>query len=188
MWWYDRLIRTAPFLRIGLALSLAALTSACFQPLYSEQTVAGRPGLVEALRGVDVAQIAAPSGTSEARMAVEIRNALLFDLTGGGAGSQPTHRLTVHMATTRSSVIVDVNTIRPDIENYGINVRYSLMDLRTRQEVFAGNTFSRVSYDIPGQQQRFARARGLRDAENRAGKVIAENIRTRLAAYFASGG
>ncbi len=188
MWWYDRSTRTAPFLRIGLALSLAALTAACFQPLYGEQTVAGRPGLREALRGVDIAQIEAPAGSSEARLAVEIRNALLFDVTGGGPGSQPTHRLTIRMTTTRHNVIVDVNTIRPDIENYGINVRYALIDLRTRQEAFTGNTFARVSYDIPGQQQRFARLRGLRDAENRAAKVIADNIRTRLASYFVSGG
>ena len=50
-----------------------------------------------------------------------------------------------------------------------------------------GQTFARVSYDIPGQEQRFARLRGLRDAENRAAKVIADNVRTRLASYFAAG-
>ena len=50
-----------------------------------------------------------------------------------------------------------------------------------------GQTFARVSYDNPGQQQRFASARGLRDAENRAAKVIAENIRSRLASYFIAG-
>jgi LPS-assembly lipoprotein len=44
-----------------------------------------------------------------------------------------------------------------------------------------------VSYDIPGQEQRFARQRGLRDAENRAAKVIASQIRTRLASYFVAG-
>ena len=50
-----------------------------------------------------------------------------------------------------------------------------------------GQTFARVSYDIPGQQQRFARIRGLRDAENRAAKVIADNIKSRLASYFVAG-
>jgi LPS-assembly lipoprotein len=44
-----------------------------------------------------------------------------------------------------------------------------------------------VSYDVPGQEQRFARLRGLRDAESRAGQVIADNIRSRLASYFAAG-
>jgi LPS-assembly lipoprotein len=52
-----------------------------------------------------------------------------------------------------------------------------------------GTTFSRVTYDIPGQtdMQRFARTRALRDAEDRAGQEIAENIQTRLASFFIAG-
>jgi LPS-assembly lipoprotein len=44
-----------------------------------------------------------------------------------------------------------------------------------------------VSYDIPGAEQRFARIRGLRDAENRAAKQVADHIRNRLASYFVAG-
>ena len=40
---------------------------------------------------------------------------------------------------------------------------------------------------IPGQQQRFAGERGLRDAEDRAAQVIADNIRSRLASFFVAG-
>jgi LPS-assembly lipoprotein len=50
-----------------------------------------------------------------------------------------------------------------------------------------GQAFARVSYDNPGQQQRFANARGQRDAENRAAKVISDSIKSRLASYFAAG-
>jgi LPS-assembly lipoprotein len=99
----------------------------------------------------------------------------------------PTHQLRIRLSSTRLSVIVDVTTARPDIENYGINASYELVDMKTGKSVFRDTTFSRVSYDIPGQQQRFARERGLRDAENRAAKVIAENIRNRLASYFVAG-
>jgi LPS-assembly lipoprotein len=53
--------------------------------------------------------------------------------------------------------------------------------------VVTGTTFARVSYDIPGQEQRYARVRGLRDAELRAAKVVADNIRSRLASYFIAG-
>jgi LPS-assembly lipoprotein len=53
--------------------------------------------------------------------------------------------------------------------------------------VLTGTTFSRVSYDIPGQAQRFARSRALRDAEDRASKVIADNISQRLASFFIAG-
>ena len=50
-----------------------------------------------------------------------------------------------------------------------------------------GGTFARVSSEYPGQQQRFARVRARLDAENRAAKVIAENVRTRVASYFVAG-
>ena len=61
--------------------------------------------------------------------------------------------------------------------NYGINATYTLIELASGKRVLTATTVARVSYDIPGQQQRFARARGLRDAESRAAKVIAEQIK-----------
>lgn len=185
MWWPDR-SRWRVARALG-SLLLAALTTGCFQPLYGERSPTGGTVLRDQLSAVDILQIDAPKGTDEARLAVEIRNALLFDFTGGGAQASPTHRLKITIASTRSSVIVDINTSRPDIENYGINATYSLAEIATGKVVVTGQTFSRVSYDIPGQQQRFARQRGLRDAENRAAKVIAENIRSRLASYFVAG-
>ena len=50
-----------------------------------------------------------------------------------------------------------------------------------------GTTFSRVTYDMPGSYQRFARSRAFRDAEDRACQEIAENIGTRVASYFSAG-
>lgn len=166
---------------------LGALTAGCLQPLYAERTIGGGPAIGAALAAVDVSQIPAPAGSSEARVAVEVRNQLLFDITGGSEPPPKTHRLAIRMTSTRMSVIVDFTTGRPDVENYGINVTFTLTDIKTGQEVMKGQTFSRVSYDIPGQEQRFARERALHDAENRAAKVIADNIRARLASYFVAG-
>jgi hypothetical protein len=145
-WWHDK--RTAPpvshfrsaegagtpapgalrhgrTMRAAAALAIAALAADCFQPLYGEQSPTGGPVLRDQLSAVDVLQIQAPKGSDEARIAVEIRNALPY--------------------------------------------------------------VARVSYDIPGQEQRFARVRGLRGAELRAAKVIADNMRSRLAYYFIAG-
>jgi len=174
-------------MRIAAALLLAALAGGCFQPLYGERSVTGGPVLRDQLSAVEVLQIDAPKGSDEARLAVDIRDALLFDFTGGGYAAPPTHRLKVAISSTRASIIVDVHTSRPDIENYGINATYSLTEIVTGRIVVTGQTFARVSYDIPGQQQRFARQRGLRDAENRAAKVIADNIMARLTSYFVAG-
>jgi len=174
-------------MRAIAALAVAALSGGCFQPLYGEQSAAGGPILRDQLSAVDVQQIMAPKGTDAARIAVELRNALLFDFTGGGYAAPPAHRLKIAIASTRASIIVDVNTSRPDVENYGINATYTLTEIGTGKVVVTGTTFARVSYDIPGQEQRFARVRGLRDAELRAAKVISDNIRSRLASYFIAG-
>jgi hypothetical protein len=118
MWWHDQRSsppgcpadsgeaerRAAPRLsapaqrrlaRATLALMLAALAGGCFQPLYGDQSPTGGPILRDQLSAVDVMQIQAPKGTDEARIAVEIRNALLYDFTGGGYAAPPTHRLKI---------------------------------------------------------------------------------------------
>jgi LPS-assembly lipoprotein len=191
MWWHDGVagsgLRGGMIVRAVAALAIAALAGGCFQPLYADRSVTGGPVLRDQLSAVDVLQIEAPKGTDEARLAVEIRNALLFDFTGGGSPASPTHKLKISMTSTRTSIIVDIQTSRPDIENYGINATYSLTEIATNRVVVTGQTFARVSYDIPGQQQRFARLRGLRDAESRAAKVIADNIMSRLSSYFVAG-
>jgi LPS-assembly lipoprotein len=187
MWWSDRRSAGSRFARLAAALSLAACAGGCFQPLYADRSVDGGPGLRSAMAAVDVKQIESPKGSDEARLAVEVRNALLFGLTGGGPAPRAAYSLTVRMTSTVSDIIVDTTTTRPAIEDYGINATYVLTEIASGKKVVTGQTFARVSYDIPGQEQRFARLRGLRDAESRAAKVIADNIQARLASYFVAG-
>ena len=165
----------------------ACLLAGCFQPLYGDHSIGAGPSIKAALGTVDVSQIPAPSGSPEARIAVDVRNALLFNLNGGSNPPLPAYRLNITMQSTRLTVIVDLSSARPELENYGLNVQYNLLDIKTGRVVFAAQTFARVSYDVPGQEQRFARARGLRDAENRAGQTIADAIKNRVASYFVAG-
>ena len=172
--------------RLLAVAALAALTAGCFQPMYAEHTD-GTPGLREKLMGVDLPPIDKPLASRDERLGVEIRNALAFKLYGNATGMPPTHRLVLKFTTTRSSLIVDPTTALPSSENYGIDAQYNLIELASNKSVMTGTTFSRVSYDIPGQLQRFARARAFRDAEDRAAQEIAENIQTRLASFFYAG-
>jgi LPS-assembly lipoprotein len=173
-------------LRLSLVVGAGALAAGCFQPLYGEHTLDGGPSIKSALSQVEVDQIPAPNSSPEARIAVELRNQLLFGLNGG-TPLPPTHRLSIRITSSRTSIIVDTKTARPDVENYGLNATYTLIDLNTGKAVINDQTFTRVSYDIPGQEQRFARQRALRDAETRAAEVIASNIKSRLASYFVAG-
>jgi LPS-assembly lipoprotein len=172
--------------RLLAVVALAALTAGCFQPMYAEHTD-GTPGLREKLMGVEVPPVDKPNASREARIQVEIRNALAFKLYGNATGMPPTHRLVLKFNTGRSSLMVDVNTGLPSSENYSIDAQYNLIEIASNKSVMTGNTFSHVSYDIPGSYQRFARSRAFRDAEDRAAQEIAENIQTRLAAFFTAG-
>jgi LPS-assembly lipoprotein len=62
-----------------------------------------------------------------------------------------------------------------------------LTEIATNRVVVSGTTTARASYDIPGQEQRFAGARGQLDAQERTAKVIADNITARLASFFVAG-
>ncbi len=177
-------------LALGLAFGAAALTAGCFQPLYGNGSLdaGGPPPIRTALASVQVEEIEAPNGTPEARLGVEVRNDLIFGLTGGSGQLPPTYSLKINLKGNRQNVIVDITTARADQEIYGIDATYSLTEIATKKVVLTGRAFSRASYDIPGQQQRFARARGERDAQNRASTILAEQIKSRLASYFVTGG
>jgi LPS-assembly lipoprotein len=187
MWWLERraaLIRPA---RLAGALALAALLGGCFEPLYGERSLAGGPGLKARMSAVDILIGDVPNGTPLARIATELRNDMLFDLQGGSGGTIPTHQLRVQITASNQPVIVDITTARADVQQFGINATYSLIEKATGKPVVDGQTFARVTYDNPGQAQRFSNARGRRDAENRAAKQISDNIRSRLASYFSAG-
>jgi LPS-assembly lipoprotein len=172
--------------RLLAVAALAALTAGCFQPMYAEHTD-GSPGLREKLMGVELPPIDKPNASRDARLGIEIRNALAFKLYGSATGMPPTHRLVIRFSTSRSSLMIDPNTALPSSENYGIDAQYNLIELATNKSVMTGTTFSRVTYDIPGSLQRFARTRAYRDAEDRAAQEIADNIQTRLASFFVAG-
>jgi len=173
-------------IRLLAVAALAGLTAGCFQPMYAERSD-GTPGLRDKLMGVEIPPVDKANASREARIGVEIRNALAFKLYGQATGMPPTHKLVLKFSTSRSSLMLDPNTALPSSENYGIDAQYNLVDLATNKSVMTGSTFSRVSYDIPGYMQRFARARAFRDAEDRAANEIAENIQTRLASFFYAG-
>ena len=180
------LARTRIVVRLLAVAALAAVTAGCFQPMYAEHAD-GTPGLREKLMGIELPPVDKPNAAREARIGVEIRNALAFKLYGNATGMAPTHRLVLRLNTSRSSLMIDPNTALPSSENYGIDAQYNLIELATNKSVMTGSTFARVSYDIPGQLQRFARSRAFRDAEDRAANDIAENIQTRLASFFVAG-
>jgi LPS-assembly lipoprotein len=190
MWSRNRRAALGRLVRWAAVVAAAALTAACFQPLYGEHSVGPgslAPNIRDALATIEVDQIAAPNGTPEARIAVELRNDVIFQLTGGAGAGTPAYRLAMKMILSKAAMMVDIATGRTEAEIVGIDVTYTLTEIGTKKVVVNSTTFARVSSDVPGLQQRFAHQRAQRDAENRATQVIADQIRSRLASHFAAG-
>lgn len=186
MSWLDRrLPRLAAVL--GLALGLAG----CFQPLYAERTLTSAP--------IAAGGPALPSGTTlqavmsaidikdiDGRIGQNIRNELIFAFTGGGAPSpQRLYRLEVRLAPSLQAPIVDPYTDRAEVETVVVDAWYQLVPTGQIDPVIKGNAFGRASFNR--SRQRYATIRAQRDAEDRAAKLVAEQIRLRLTSYFSTG-
>src|ERR1700755_547440 len=110
--------RTRIAIRLLAVAALAGLTAGCFQPMYAEHAD-GTPALREKLMGVEIPPVDKANASREARVGVEIRNALAFKLYGNATGMPPTHRLILRFSSSRSSLIVDPNTGLPSTGSYG---------------------------------------------------------------------
>jgi LPS-assembly lipoprotein len=185
MRWLEARASVGRAVRIAVALASAGLAGGCFQPLYGEGTLPGTANVKDALRSVEVQQIDAAPGSSETKLAVQLRNDLMFNFTGGGASGPSAYRLKVNFSGSRVIIVVDASALS-SAENYTMNANYTLTEIATGKVVVTARAVTTVSYD-PSGTQRFARLSALHDGERRAAKVISDSITTRLASYFISG-
>ena len=186
MWWRNP-HALARAVRLAIVLAAAGLTAGCFEPLYGSRPSVNGEGVHDKLGAVEIPPIPAREGTPESRLAVAMRNALQFDLNGGAGAGSPTHRLTVTLTDTQTTVMIDITSGRPTAQIDGVRATFQLIEIATGKVVLRDTTYARVGTDAPGAQQRFAQQRALRDAEDRAILVAAESIRNRLASYFVAG-
>ena len=65
---------------------------------------------------------------------------------------------------------------------YAIEASFRLIDVNNKQVIFQGTSVARASFERFSSVYSNVRAR--EDAEDRAAKVIAEDVKTRLATYL----
>lgn len=165
----------------GLALAglLAGATAGCFQPMYA-QKVAGSSDttLVQTFDDIEVVFVGGRVGN-------EVRNDLIFALTGGSGNPVGVpYRLVLNVKeSTTSSAVVDSVTGLPEVEVVRVDVVWQLFDNANPKTPVANNQgFGTASLD--SGYQRFARERAIRDAQNRSSTMAADMIRGQLASYF----
>jgi LPS-assembly lipoprotein len=169
MSWSDR----RPILVAALLLAVSACT---VQPLYGT----GPAGVAV---GTGLAAIAVDPVTTE--VAQELRNRLLFDLTGGGAQNVAT-RYKLDLTVDSSELALGVTPVETS-PAYSVTVTatYVVTSVATGQIVLRATARQSASYDRVNQA--FANERAKQDAESRAAALAADDIHLSLAAAAAAG-
>ena len=167
-------------LRLAAAASVALGVSACFRPLYGP-TATGEP-LKDVLAAIDVQKVV--TKPNRERIGHYLRSELVFDLDGSGEPPPKRYKLALVVGEGVSSPIVDAATGRAVSAILNIDVEYALTNLDGTQTITRGTAVASATYERTAQ--RFADVRAARDAEIRAAKLLAEQIRTRLSAALVS--
>ena len=155
-----------------MTLAIGLSVSACgFQPLYGTSPAGSNVATELSAVAID---------EQDTRLGQLIRNDLLSTMSGAG---ETRYRLQL-MALDGTKTMIENDNEDTRRFNYRVNVAYRLIDRQTGQELNSGKTFSQVSYDRTTSD--FSNVQAETNAMERAAKEVGNDIRTRLAAYFAA--
>lgn len=175
----DRLImRKRPALAAMLMLAvvvpgLSGCGSSGFQPLYGAAGIGAQAS--EKLAKVDVVPI-------PGRVGQVIRNELIFQTTGGGAPVPPAYKLEIAIREHISSTLVSSDG-HSRSQVYELEASFRLVSIADSKVALTGTSFGRAGFER--FESIFSNVRARDDAENRAARTVAEDLKARLSAYLA---
>jgi LPS-assembly lipoprotein len=160
---------------IGLAAGLSGCGSSGFQPLYATGATGERTDA--RLAQIDIAPV-------PGRIGQRIRNELVFDKSAGGPSQPPTQRLEIKLTESLLTTLADV---KGDSAGQTLQVEavYRIVNIATAKVEGEGRSVARANFER--FQSIYANVRGRENAENQAARVIANDLKTRLAVHLSRG-
>ena len=162
-------------LRLSILAAPLALAG-CLQPLYG---TLGPGGLENELQAIRVEPIVD-------RVGHYVENELVFGFNGSRIEAPAKYRLIVVLKERVQTPIVDTVTFRTTSATLVTDAEFQLIPIAGGPPIYKSNAFVAASYDR--FSQRISNVRAARDAEQRDARVLADNIRTQVAAFFARRG
>ncbi len=161
------------------ALSLSACT---VEPLYGS-----RPDsqLVKGNYDSSTAQILASTDVDPVndRTSQQVRNRLLFAMNGGELQPGGKYRISLSVSETTQTLSVQTSSLAPTSAQVRVLAKYSLIEKSSGSVVASGERRALAAYDRTPQS--FANQRAQRDAQNRAAREVAEQLRLAIAQKIA---
>jgi LPS-assembly lipoprotein len=157
-----------------IVIAALGLAGCGYRPMYA--STAEDQGVAAVLSTIKIAE----ADTREGQI---IRNDLISAMRPGNVGSGDRYLLALTPVRKKTS-IVDKKQPSTTRDAVRLNVVFELIDQKNGQVVYSGKTFSQVSFDVV--RQPFADTQAETDAMERAAHEVSGDIRTRLAAFFAT--
>lgn len=143
-----------------------------FRHMYAATADGSR--LDQKMASVEVAPIGGKTGQ-------RLRNELIFQNTGGGVAATPRYRLEIVLRESVGATLVKT-TGESTSAVLNLDSTFRLVDIQSKKIVFEGSSASRASYDRFNTI--YSNVRASDDASDRAAKTMAEEIKTRVAAFL----
>ena len=143
-----------------------------FRPMYASNQ--NGQSVQDSLAAVQVATI--PS-----RVGQRLRNELVFQNTQGGQPAPPAYRLEIGIKESLGSTLVK-STGEALSQVYNLEAAFTLVRISDKKVLVKGNSYARAEFER--FQQIYSNVRAKEDAENRAARQIADDLKTRLAAVL----
>lgn len=146
-----------------------------FRPLYASSAINGSD-VNEKLAQLSVAPI-------PGRVGQRVRNELIFQSTGGGYAAEPLYRLEIVLIESISATLVQIDG-NSSGSVYNLKATFRLIRLDDKSVALQGASYGRVAFQRFDSV--FANVRARQDAENRAARNVADDLKSRLAAYLSN--
>lgn len=158
--------------RVIVFLTAAGLIAGCqVRPLYSTSS-----SVPQKLASIKISP-------ADDRVEQVVRNRLIFLMTGGaGEAATADYQLQMNVTSARANILDDEISTALTPGRVTVTATYSLSSTKDSKVLKQGTRSVTALVDIGNQE--FAKLRAYRDAEDRAGRELAEFIRADLASVL----
>jgi len=148
-----------------------------FHPLYATSSITGAPDVGAKLAKMEVAPI-------PGRVGQKLRNELIYESTGGGNEAvNPNYRLEIVITESISATLVQTDG-NSSGSVYNLNATFRLVRLKDKTVALQGQSFGRSTFQRFDSV--FSNVRARKEAEDRAANTVADDLKSRLAAYLSN--
>ena len=169
-------------IRVVLACAaMPMLVAGCgdsgFHPLYATSPLVGGTNVAAKLASLEIAPI-------PGRVGQRVRNKMIFQSTGGGAEAlNPVYRLEIVMTESITPTLVQLDG-NSSGSIYNLSAKFRLIRIADKTVALQGESNGRIMFQR--FESVFSNVRARKDAEDRAASTVADDLKSRLAAYLSN--